>query len=53
MTKAATLKHLGPPADGLQPVDKCHAVAPRAHPQRRRNAAKPGTNHQHIIFGCG
>ena len=53
MAKAATFKHLGPSADCLQPVDKCDAVAARAHAQRCRDAAESGTDHQHVILGCG
>jgi hypothetical protein len=51
MTKAATFKHLCTATNGLQPVDKGDRISACAHAKRRRNTAKPGTNHQNIAVG--
>ena len=40
MPEAAPFKHLRPSANGIQPVDKCHGMAPGAHAEGSRDAAE-------------
>ena len=48
VTEAAALEHLRASANGLQPVDKCHRIAARPHAERRRDAAKTGTDDKNV-----
>ena len=53
MAKTAALEHLGAPADGMQPVDKGYRIAAGAHPERRGDAAKPGTDDENVTGYVG
>ena len=53
MPETTTLEHLGAAANGLQPVDKRHGIALRAHAKRRRDPAEAGADHKNVALAGG